>query len=304
MSSMKPSRTPSEFTKKIFEAASGRQEPRNRFRPQAVSGMRLSERDETILCDLFLHRLMSRSQIEQSYFSSTVRCNARLRQLFDFHFVSRHYPPYAPYGAQALYSVGKAALPLVARRLDMELPEVTRLHRRHKTPTFIEHTLSIVDIWINLRKAVALREDMVVQLWLAEMQCRHEWEIRSEGSKWRKEVFKPDAFFRLERTGDGALRDFFIEADLGHTSAQQFTGKLLTHARYLESGLFDQTFGNESFHTLVVTTGERRLKNLKQLAALHNPSPFWFSTFERIAKDSLLAAVWNSPDTDDAMPLL
>lgn len=111
-----------------------KQTPRSRFKAQKSIGMRLEERDEQILCDLFLHRLMSRGQIEKLYFTSTVRCNARLRLLFDHKFVLRHFPPAAPFGAQAIYSVGKAALPIVSRSLEMELPEVTRYFRRTQTP--------------------------------------------------------------------------------------------------------------------------------------------------------------------------
>lgn len=273
-----------------------RQAPRSRFQPKVAGGLRLEERDEQILSDLFLHRLMSRGQIERSYFSSTVRCNARLRQLFDYKFVARHYPPYAPFGAQAIYSVGKEALPLVARRLEMELPEVARYYRRTKTPTFIEHTLAVVDIWMKFREAVAAQPNLELDLWLAELQCRHEWDIRASGGAWRKESFKPDGFFRLARP-DGTFFSFFIEADLGHTSARQFVGKLQTHARYLESRLFAETYGCDWFRTLVVTTGQRRLANLRALAAEHKNALFWFSTFDLMG--SPFERVWSKPEVSE-----
>lgn len=270
--------------------------PRSRFKPQRNVGMRLEERDEQILSDLFLHRLMARGQIEQVYFSSTVRCNARLRLLFDHKFVMRHFPPAAPFGAQAIYSIGKAALPIVSRRLEMDLPEVTRYFRRTQTPTFIEHTLSVVDIWIKIRSATDASEEVKLDLWLAEMQCRHTWDICAEGGKWHTESFKPDAFFRLRQENAGEFRNFFVESDLGHTSAKQFTGKLLTHQLYLESGLFEQIFGANSFHTLVVTTGERRLKNLKELAIQENSQLFWFTTFDRINNATILNPVRDKPE--------
>lgn len=273
-----------------------KQAPRSRFKSQQNVGMRLEERDEQILCDLFLHRLMSRGQIERVYFSSTVRCNARLRLLFDHKFVLRHFPPAAPFGAQAIYSVGKAALPIISRRLEMDLPEVTRYFRRTQTPTFIEHTLSVVDIWIEIRETTNALKEVKLDLWLAEMECRHEWDIRAGGNKWHKESFKPDAFFRLAQETMGAFHNFFIESDLGHTSAKQFTGERLTHQRYLESGLFEQTFGASSFRTLVITTGERRLKNLKELAIQQNSQLFWFTTFDRINRSTILGSIWDKPE--------
>jgi hypothetical protein len=281
-----------------------RQDPRSRFSPKPEVNMRLEERDEQFLVDLFHHRLMSRGQIEKRYFSSLVRCNARMRQLFDHQFVARYYPPYSPYGAQAIYSIGKAALPVVSRRLEMELPEVARYYRRTQTPTFIEHTLSVVDLWLAFHKAVESEPDISLELWLSEMQCRHEWDIQIPGKSWHKEAFKPDAFVRLRRLSDNALYNFFIESDLGHTSATQFKGKLLTHARYLESGLFEQTYGCNSFRTIVVTTGERRLKNLKELAGEHSSQIFWFATFERIAMSSLLGNIWGRPGARNDVALV
>jgi hypothetical protein len=278
--------------------------PRSRFSPKVAAQMRLEERDEQILQDLFLHRLMSRGQIERSYFSSTPRCNARLRLLFDHHFVVRHFPPYAPFGAQAIYSVGKAALPIVAQRLEMDLDEVRRFYRRSQTPAFIEHTLAVVDLWIALREAMDAVPGTSLELWLAEMQCRHEWEIRASGEKWRKEAFKPDAFFRLARSSDGALHDFFIECDLGHTSTKQFIGKLRMYSRYQESGLFEQTYGCSSFQTLVITTGKRRLENLKTVAAEQNVSLFWFTTFDLVKETSFLGRVWSQPGGKDFIHLL
>lgn len=296
-----------------------RRPPRSRFQPQRVAGMRLEERDEQLLGDLFLQRAMARGQIEELYFSSTVRCNARLRQLFDHHFVERYYPPVAPFGAQAIYTVGKAALPLVARRLEMEWPEVTRFYRRGRTPTFIEHTLAIVDVWIAFRRATSsasvpwapatsphqAADGAAIQLerWLAEMLCRHEWQIRAAGGgSWHQETFKPDAFVRLFDGRD--YRSYFIEVDLGHTSSRQFAGKLFTHTRYLESGLFEETYGTSAFETLVVTTGAKRLQNLKALVEASGSRLFRFSTWEALQASGALAPIWQSPFGSAPIPLL
>ena len=278
-----------------------RQSPRSRFQPQKCVGMRLEERDEQILCDLFLHRLMSRSQIEKLYFTSTVRCNARLRLLFDHKFVLRHFAPAAPFGAQAIYSVGKAALPIVSRRLEKDMTEVTRYFRRTQTPTFIEHTLSVVDIWMKFQQATEASEGVNLDLWLAEMQCRHDWTIRASGDKWHKEAFKPDGFVRLEVEDD--YHNFFIESDLGHTSARQFTGKLLTHQLYLESGLFEQTFGCPTFRTLVITTGHRRLNNLREILESNGSELFWFTTFDALSKAGALEPIWVVPSQNEPVAL-
>ena len=264
--------------------------------------MRLEERDEELLCDLFTHRAMSREQLQRLHFPSLVRANARLRLLFDHRFVARYYPPASPFGTQAVYSLGRAALPTVARRLELDLPEVARRARVSQTPTFIEHTLAAVDIYLAFREAAQERADVEIERWLSEFDCRHEWDIRAEGGRWRKEAFKPDGFVRMEH--EGQHHNFFIEADLGHTSSRQFLGKLLTHRRYLESGLFESTFGGTSFRTLVVTTGVRRAKNLRALVAEQGSDLFWFATLEALKQSGALGLVWQAPAEEEARPLL
>ena len=273
------------MTKKI------RKTPRSRFTPRATAGLRLEERDENLLCDLYLHRFMTRGQIELLYFPSTGRCNARLRQLFDYGFVKRYYLPTAPYGAQAIYSIGKRAVPVVASRLEAEANEVAHQQRGTRTPTFIEHTLTIVDVWLAFRDVCEQTPGVEIKHWLPEILCRHEYDISaSQSSRWRKEAFKPDAFVRLFHAGQ--CHDFFIEVDLGHTSSRQFLGKLLTHHRYLESGLFNEIYAGDEFHTLVITTGTRRLQNLRALVAAQQSDLFWFATFEQIKQDGIFAPIW------------
>jgi hypothetical protein len=285
----------------ITQTATGqakiRQTPRSRFTPKATAGLRLEERDERLLCDLYLHRFMARGQLEALYFSSTVRCNARLRQLFDYGFVKRYYLPAAPYGAQAIYSIGRRAVPLVASHLEAEADEVARQQRGTRTPTFIEHTLEVVNVWLAFREACAATAGVTIERWLPEMQCRHEYDITgNQSGRWRKEAFKPDAFVRL--ASQGHFHNFFIEVDLGHTSSRQFAGKLLTHHRYLESGLFQEIYAGSEFHTLVITTGQRRLRNLGALVEQQNSHLFWLATFEDILADGLFGSIWRK---DDAM---
>jgi hypothetical protein len=288
-----------------------RQAPRSRFTPKPAVGLRLEERDERLLCDLYQHRFMARGQLESLYFTSTVRCNARLRQLFDYGFVKRYYLPAAPYGAQAIYSIGKNAVPIISSRLEAEADEVARQQRGTRTPTFIEHTLAVVNVWLAFREACAKQPDatpqvaphvtphaapqatppVIIERWLPEMECRHEYQIREKGTgHWKKEAFKPDAFVRL--AAGKQFFDFFIEVDLGHTSSRQFLGKLLAHQRYLESGLFQQIYEGDEFHTLVITTGPKRLRNLSALAQQHNNHLFWFTTFDEVTTSGILGPIW------------
>ena len=80
----------------------------------------LMERDELLLTELFVHQVMSRGQLQELYFGSVPRCNARLRKLFDHGYVTRDFHPMAPYGTQGIYRIGPKAMTIVAQRLDMD----------------------------------------------------------------------------------------------------------------------------------------------------------------------------------------
>ncbi len=289
--------------------------PRSRFHPLPVCGLALGPRDEALLTAIFLNRTMTRGQIQALFFSSVPRCNARLRQLYDWGYLSRAYLPTAPFGSQGLYSVGRSALPLIALYLDRtgiraDEADVAAQCRRPAL-SLLEHTLAVGDVYVAAQKATALRPHVRLDHWLPERFCRHEYEVRrADGStgpgtgRWRKEVFQPDAFLRLTRGDASAAGNFFLEVDRGHTNSRQFAGKLRTHAHFLGSGLFADVFGWERFQTLVVTTGQKRLDNLRALAEREGSTLFWFTTSEAVDRSGILAPIWRAPFTADALELI
>ena len=268
---------------------------RSRFKPQVTARMQLQERDLQLLTDLFLHRLMSRGQLERLYFTSASRCNVRLRQLFDHKLVERYYLPLAPCGAQCIYSLGTAGILPVSRRLEWEIDEVKRQAKRHKTPQSLEHTLAINETRLAFQEALANSPTWKIERWIPEIQCRHEYDIRNASGDWVREVFKPDGFVRLQNRETRQKSDYFFEIDRGHTSSNKFADKLDSYSRYLESGLFEQMFGARNFQTLVITTGPLRLKNLRALVEGQGNRLFCFTTFEEAESRGVLASIWRFP---------
>ncbi|BDI34170.1 hypothetical protein CCAX7_62210 [Capsulimonas corticalis] len=278
--------------------------PRSRFVASPKRRLALGPRDREMLVDLYHHQAMLRGQIQALYFVSVARCNDRLRQLFDHGYVQRYFHPASPYGAQAIYTVGRNAAPVIAAALGTDAAEVRR-RCRARTPAFLEHTLEIVRFYLAVRAATQGPEQAQIELWLPEARCRHEYEMAAAGAanRWRKEVFKPDGFIRLD-AGDKGYRSYFLEIDLGHTSSRQFRNKLADHERYLRSGLFEERFGCSEFRTLVVTTGARRLSNLLSLVRKEAEDLAWFTTFEELEEHGALGAIWRSARSPCARSLV
>lgn len=263
-------------------------EPRSRFARAPEGAIQLTDRDGALLCDVFLHRAMSRGQIEELHFTSPSRANRRLRILFDHGYLLRSYAAEAPYGAQAAYSIAGKAVPVVAARLGLDPAGVRGLTRKSPTPVFREHALAVVDFSLALRRDVAASPDTELVEWVPELLCRQEYEIRPKGGgPWRKEVFRPDGYFRLRDRRTGDVSDWFVEIDLGHTSSRDFAGKLASYRTFLESGIFRETFGAGSFRVLVVTPGERRAQNLREIAKRHPAVTVAVTTAEAVRTEGL-----------------
>ncbi|BDI31464.1 hypothetical protein CCAX7_35150 [Capsulimonas corticalis] len=283
--------------------------PRSRFTAKPERGLVLGPRDDSLLLDLFLCRVMSRSQIQSLHFGSVPRCNGRLRQLFDWGYASRYYMPTAPYGAQALYSLGIAGVPRVSRLLGSQGLELSasdvRAQRCRPALSLMEHTLAIADVYGAFRTAIADQDFLAWERWLPERLCAEEFEVRRKdnAARWRQRIFRPDAYLRLGGQETEMRMDLFFEIDLGHTNSRQFQNKIRAHAHYLSGGLFQQAYGSDGFRTLVVTTGAGRIGNLIRLAESEACQLFWFTTFDLMIQQPL-GAIWSVPFRSDLISLL
>jgi hypothetical protein len=285
-----------------------RKPSRNRFAPEPRARLRLNGRDLDVLAFLFDNSLASRSQIQELFYGSRAYCNTRLRSLFDHNLVLRHFPAVTlggRFGEEAVYSVGPAAVPLLAERLEEPFEAVKAHIRRREAPLFVAHTLRTVDIYLHLRRD-ALPRDIEVERWVGEVRARHDYQWRDASGKWHNESFKPDGYLRLADPSTSSTcghRSYFIECDMGHASSGQWKVKVAAHRRYLETGLFASTFGEQAFTTLVVTTGERRLDHLREATLDGGVAFFRFTTFAALDAHGAFGAIWNSPGDATRSPL-
>jgi hypothetical protein len=276
----------------------GEKRARSRFEPVLTVGrLNLTGRDRELLVDLYLHRALSRRHLQALYFSSVPRCNQRLRQLFDAGLVRRHFPADQAYGAEAVYSAGPTAVPVVAAGTGWT-EETVRARLERDPPSALGHALATADIRLAFAAAASTPPGDVrpveVERWVPELLCRHEYEARpAGGGPWEAHVFGPDAFVRLTVGSGPTYRDFFIETDLGNTNARAFREKVSAYARYLDTGLFAETYGTGGFEVLTVTTSHGRLRNLIDLTRGCGGPVFRFSTFGDVMRDAL-GAVWHA----------
>lgn len=283
-----------------------RDSARDRHLPEPVRRLRLNDRDLELLAFLYDNHLASRSQLQQLFYGSKAYCNFRLRALFDHGIVLRHFPSITlsgNWGEEAIYTLGPAAVPFLARHLEEDSETLSVHVRRHRSPSLVSHSLHVVDIYLAFRRTLEGNQHCSLERWLGETSTHHDYQRRA-GECWESEVFKPDGFLRL-KNGAAPVHHvpFFIECDLGNTSSRAWQTKVATHRKYLESGLFDSTYGGAKFETLVVTTGEKRLEHLAQATREIGGDFFRFTTWPQL-RENPLGAVWFGVSDLESQPLL
>lgn len=272
----------------------------------------LQERDVALLVELYQFGCLLREHIQARFFGSKPRANARLRQLYDGHFVERADLPEATAAGQcdglpAVYLLGTTGVPVVASQLG-EDPATIRQSLRKGTPAYLQHSLEIVRFHLALEASLRDQPGVTLHCFLPKRRCRHAYEVRrkseSDAQKkpWRTEVYKPDAVFALACSG--TVHAFAVEIDLGHTSSAEFARKLEIHARCAVSGQFVKRFDTVKTATLIVTTSPQRRDNLRRIAHAQAGLRFLFATFADIQAQGIPASIWHTPDGADPVALL
>lgn len=208
--------------------------------------MRLQKRDVAILTDIALHGVMSRDQVMKlGYFASIPRANARLCPMTSLKLLKRLQRIELRDSRQSLYCTTAKAADL----LDERVANLVR-DRKH-TPRFIDHSLMVVDVRVELQRLGGLA-------WRSEVEVRHRY---SYGG--RQNEFRPDGLIFV------AGNCLFVEADRCNASRQALTESFSSYDRYAASGVFQAVYRQAGFRVLVVTVGKRRALSIHALAKKH-----------------------------------
>ncbi len=201
--------------------------------------MRMTSRDVRLVKDIALSHLLSRDQIiELRYFSSVTRANTRLRELAKFGFVRTLTTPFF---GQQLYMAGRRAETIVGERIS------SLLRGRAESPRFVRHALSVTNVRLKLLSKGATEWRFEQQLGVSFQFAGKDFEVRPDG---------------LAVTENGLIA---VEADLGHVAPQKFKEKLMAYDAFVSSGVCRETWKSDGFRLLIVTSGPLRASRLSRL---------------------------------------
>ncbi|MCH7663812.1 MAG: hypothetical protein IH859_08090, partial [Chloroflexi bacterium] len=160
---------------------------------------------------------------------------------------------------------------------------------------------------LDLQEACEQSTEISLETWIPESEF---WSYPDRISysyldKQIKRNIRPDGFFMLS-TGAHRIR-YLLEIDRSTEDNPRFyRGKVLPGLAYLKTKAYEDRFGHRSGRWLVVTTGERRLRNmLRQTRRADRKGIFYFTTFAQVNADTILQSpIWRRTDRNDTVPLV
>ena len=257
--------------------------------------MRLTTRDEHILETIYTYDgILSLQQIDRLFFSGKGRSQprTRMRTLYDHGYVNmpdREHIHLIPLG-ETVYWLDKKGAALVAALHG----ETINNFRWRKTPKYalLKHDLAVNDFRIAVNKACE-NKPFALTRWVPEAELfayPDTISFKNMQGKWLKGQVRPDGFFIIQKMIDSKPFAFLLEMDMSTKDNPRFIReKVLPGIAYLKSDVYRQRFGVPYGRYLVVTTGRKRLFNLKeQTEQVGGNKLFYFTTFDAVQPTTVL----------------
>jgi hypothetical protein len=293
----------------------------SRTKSAKLPGIVLTVRDASILQAVYSYRALTTQQIATLLFVPTTKtwCDYRLKLLFHHGYLYRMEQPQLPSeprrplvywldrkGAEELATIRECSV----KDLDWERTE------RKVSYYFLEHTLAINDYRIATTKAAAAHATL--EVWHDERTLKrtHKQDtitLKSSTGERQTTTLIPDGYFLLANEKRRYHR--FLEIDRATETGKangelkrDWARKIACYLEYYRAGHFQQRYHSRGMVVLTITTGEKRLANLKRITEeMGGRERFWFTTFERLKApdtDILTSSIWNVATTDEQRSLI
>ena len=254
------------------------------------------------------YRVLRRDQIQRLLFPSKNTANERLKRLYQHRFLQRRWltVEYGQGMGQALYLLDRRGAETIAQRVGIDVPSLqwTPSHNRVSFP-FLEHTLMINDVRIALSLA-ARGLGYPLERWIPEdeLTAHPDHVVLPMYRGVRKVAVIPDGYFSLH-LGDKRA-SFLLEADRATVSNKHWALRVRSCMEYVRSGRYSRRYGAHSLRVLTVTTGEKRLANLKRTTEkARGDSTFWFASLPSVEAASVLSQpIWQVAGQDGLHTLI
>lgn len=278
-------------------------------------GFRVTARDGRILEAIHaFDGLLADYQIKRLFFSGASQLRLRMRLLYHHGYVARPDRRRRASLPAMVYWLDRRGAAYVAGLSGQSLGGFR--YRARLKQSGVEHDLAVNDFRLDVMEACARAPDLELEEWVPQGEF---WahpdrvEYRDAQGRWARRKVRPDGTFVVRQwqaaAGEWRRYRFLLELDRATEDNPRFAReKVRPGVAYLRSEAYRQRFGAAAGRWLVVTTGERRLANMKRQAELavgREAALFAFTTARQVTPETLFAApIWHRGGEAQPRPLL
>ena len=277
-------------------------------RPNQPLGMRLEERDKELLESIYaFDGMLSGPQIERLFFKSWRVTRERLSKLWQNGYINKPSRRQRAALPAMIYWLDDAGAEIVAGRLGISLREFKWIKRPRWGQ--VEHDLAVNDFRIDVIQAAEQSSFLDLGVWFSEGVFRS-WRdsVQYSGRDgFNKQIVTPDGYCEL-LMGSKKFR-LLIEIDMATKDNPRFVDeKARPFLAYIKSDTYMKRFGHNAGRVLVITTGQQRLKHMKEQVELSLGSAagvFLFTTFKQVTSATVLTGlIWYRGNESEPSALL
>lgn len=272
------------------------------LKPPAI---RLTERDRHILEAIYsFDGMLGFSQIRRLFFTGKSQAEERLKLLYQNGYLNRPNHGQRMRMSEMVYWLDRAGAEIVASLTGT--PVNTLGWRRGPRWFQVEHDLAVNNFRLDLIEACHADAEVSLEVWVPESEfwANPDTIVYTNKDKEILRQIRPDGYFMLA-TPKLYLR-YLIEIDRStEDNPRFFREKILPGMAYLNSEEYGDRFGHRSGRWLIVTTTERRMRNMLSQAKHKTKGLFYFTTFDNLSPKTILhAPIWKREDRTGLVPLL
>ena len=241
------------------------------------------------------YRELRREQLQRALFPSMATANKRLRWLYQQGLVGRTFLPVLRGSSQGIYTLTKKGAERLAAHQQHDPDTLSwRPARGERSAFFLEHRLAINDVRLAFELAAGRTGRSLT--WQSEPGCHRRFSLWDPEKRQERRFFLgPDAYART--TGPDGSVAFFLEVARGTEGHRRLVDKVQTYLALSASGKYQAHYdlaGSKAFRVVfVVTTGEKRLQNIKTVLERRTQRLVWLSLLSQVlAQDVLYDPFW------------
>ncbi|MBK8033808.1 MAG: replication-relaxation family protein [Chloroflexi bacterium] len=275
---------------------------------EMIPSMRLTDRDRRILEAVHAYDgILADTQIKALFFTGDSQMQLRTRLLCQHGYLKRPTRKQRAALTRGVYWLGERGAAYVAGLSGQPLAEFA--WRKEPRWGQLEHDLTLNDVRIAFVQACHGNPDFAIDEWIPSTEFwahpdRVTYTLANGRSASR--FVRPDAYMVISQ-GEYSGK-FLLEVDLSTEDQPRIArDKLLPLVAYLRSEAYKKRFGYTSGRILFVTTGDRRLSNLKrnaEVATGPDARLFYFTTLSQLTAQTVLQTpIWLRGGQEEAVGL-